>query len=141
MVLFRQNYRSRRPTSWSDRRLAPSSLFQRRLNDIFRADNALHQRFGRCFVENQRAAGGQFTVENGVLHFFDVDAFGAQFAQNVGQHADAIIVADDERHAVVQLARIDRIDGLAGFQKGLRHADRLLGDGFLGLVGRGADVR
>ena len=34
--------------------------------------------------------------------------------QDTGQHADAVVVADDQRDTGVQLARIDRVGRLAG---------------------------
>ena len=70
--------------------------FQRHLQDGVMPTERGQYLSGRRRVELQGTAGGLRTGEDGVLHFFDVNAFLAQQVENAGQHADAVEVPDDE---------------------------------------------
>ena len=108
--------------------------------DFWHTVRRMH-RVGRRRIELQGAAGGLRSREDRVLHLLDVDAFLAQQIENAGQHADAIVVSDDQRMGGRRTcAHVDRIDGLARLAEQADDPHGLLGDRFRGFVGRGADV-
>ena len=92
-------------------------------------------------VELDAATGGGCPFEDDVLDLFDVNARAANLVHDEGQHADAIIVADHKLPFGGRAAgEVDAVEDHAGLYESLDDAQSLVGDRFLSLLGRGADV-
>ena len=92
-------------------------------------------------VELDAAAGGGGTFEDDVLDFFDVGVGAADLVHDVSEHADAVVMADDELPLGGRAGgEVDAVRDGAGFDVGLDDADGLVGDGRLRLFGGRADV-